>query len=106
MAIKPFTEVKFEVAREMDFTRDQLIRKAASLSETLKRMATDLAQDTDASFNGLGVIQGQGAEIDRLCGELKVLRGVHSKLQWAQNREEEAAQALTAATDIDCGPVT
>lgn len=58
-------------------------RKAKQLEQAAERMAEDLArtareagkarQNARYSINSLGVLQGQGPNLDRLCGELEIL---------------------------------
>lgn len=46
-----------------------------------RRMVETLAQlDALGHVNSLGVLQGLGSEVDRLCGEYSVLRSTYDKL--------------------------
>lgn len=49
--------------------RRELIQRMRNLASKLQAEAANLASDTEYTPNSLGVIQGAGSEIDRLCGE-------------------------------------
>ena len=48
--------------------RESLTRLARSMAERLTRLADGLEADADFSLNALGELQGNGVEVDRLCG--------------------------------------
>lgn len=63
--------------------RSEYGRKAEQVRNAADRIATDMARvsreanaallNSHYSINSLGVLQGQGPDMDRLCGELQIL---------------------------------
>ena len=64
---------------------DKLDLHATSISDTMARLRASIARsrETDPStlsINGLGELQGQGPELDRLCGEVTNQRDLLRRL--------------------------
>jgi hypothetical protein len=64
---------------------DKLEGHAASISDTMDRLRTSIARSrvtgpSALSINGLGELQGQGPELDRLCGEVTNQRDLVRRL--------------------------
>jgi len=66
--------VEWKLERDVEYTREAIVKRARSLAENLTRLANDLEADPDASFNTLGVLQGNGVELDGLCVKLGYAR--------------------------------
>jgi hypothetical protein len=75
--------------READLEYDRLLEKldaqAAWIAETMARLHASIARsrETDLStlsINGLGELQGQDPELDRLCGEVEAQRNLVRRL--------------------------
>jgi hypothetical protein len=66
--------VEWKLELEVENTREKLVHRARSLAERLARLADDLEADPDASFNTLGVLQGNGVELDGWCVKLGFAR--------------------------------
>jgi hypothetical protein len=63
--------------RAIDQHVEELVEKMNSLRDELDREITRFQEEgIEHSFNSLGIVQGRGTEIDRLCGELDVLKEV------------------------------
>ena len=70
---------------QLEFKQQSLRDSAVNLARDLNNLTKAL--DEGGSFNTLGVVQGQGAEIDRLCGEVTVLIGTIKALKFVANAE-------------------
>jgi hypothetical protein len=86
-----------DLNRRIESARTQLLTAAGSLSANLGFVARRLNkpyedQDTWAKVNTLGEVQGSGAEIDRLCGELGLLIEMREKFVHARRRYDEDAE--------------
>jgi len=78
-----------DLLREAGLSYDRLLEKldarAAGIAETMERLRASIARsrETDSStlsINGLGELQGQGPELDRLCGEVAAQRDLVRRL--------------------------
>jgi hypothetical protein len=78
-----------DLLREAGLSYDRLLEKldarAAGIAETMERLRASIARsrETDPStlsINGLGELQGQGPELDRLCGEVAAQRDLVRRL--------------------------
>ncbi len=88
-AINPDTDRLADFLREASCNYDRLLEKldtqAASIADTMGRLRASIARsrETDPSalsINGLGELQGQGPELDRLCGEVTAQRQMVRRL--------------------------
>lgn len=61
------------VIRE-NLLKDALLSAVSTMNSRMSRLATNVQED--ASFNNLGEIQGLGSEIDRLTGQLAMVRQI------------------------------
>jgi hypothetical protein len=59
--------------RAIENNANQLVQHSKWLAEKLEKATKDLSSDPSAHINSLGLVQGVGSEIDRLCGERTVL---------------------------------
>jgi hypothetical protein len=57
---------------EIDSRRNELKSRCATLAKSLKNTALSIEQG-EHSINSMGLVQGEGQAIDRLCAELGVL---------------------------------
>lgn len=69
-AAKHLVQIKLE-ARTREF-----LSRARTAADALTAAADGLEVDPNYTLNSLGVLQGQGPEIDRLCGVISVLRDI------------------------------
>ena len=75
---------------EADAKVATLISKADWVGQRLMRLATKLEEEgIDYHFNTLGELQASGPEIDRLCGELGVLKDTLELLKIMKDEAEE-----------------
>jgi hypothetical protein len=88
-AIKPSPERLADLLRDAERDYDSLLEKldtqAASISDTMIRVRASIARsrETDPSalsINGLGELQGQGPELDRLCSAVSGHRDLVRRL--------------------------
>lgn len=70
--------VTAEMTRREEAYVAEIIARAESLRDNLDRLITSL-KDGD-SVSGLGVVQGSGPDLDRLVGELAMIRKVKNDL--------------------------
>jgi hypothetical protein len=68
-----------------DCLLEKLDARAAGIAETMERLRASIARsrETDSStlsINGLGELQGQAPELDRLCGEVEAQRNLVRRL--------------------------
>ena len=68
------TVVQWKLESEVEYTRNAIIRRARSLAEDLRRLADGLETDEQYSFNTIGVLQGNGVELDTWCAKLGFAR--------------------------------
>ncbi|HZI31621.1 MAG TPA: hypothetical protein VFF11_04725, partial [Candidatus Binatia bacterium] len=66
--------IRQAMQRREDAKKEQLVAAIGILRNRMERLLENLADGS--SFNSLGEIQGLGAEIDRLTGELAVIRKI------------------------------
>ena len=59
-------------------TRSKLLGAANWLAEDLVKLTKQVM--SGEGYNSLGVVQGRGSEIDRLCGELRQLDDMIARL--------------------------
>jgi hypothetical protein len=81
--------VEWQIAREVEYTREALIKRARSLAERLTRLADGLEADPDFSFNTIGELQGNGVELDTWCAKLGYARQTLNLLRQAMAEEEK-----------------
>lgn len=76
-------------------TAHQLAAYARSLADQLAAVATALSDaPLTASYNTIGVVQGRGANIDMLCGQLAAEKQALADLKYlAEKIAEEDAEA-------------
>lgn len=77
---------KADMARQvmghnMKFNKQKLIETARWLAADLNRLAEELEKE-EPLYNSLGVVQGRGSEVDRLCGELKQQMEIDKMLKY------------------------
>jgi hypothetical protein len=82
--------VEWQIAREVEHTREAIIKRARSLAERLTRLADGLEADADYSFNTIGELQGNGVELDAWCTKLGYARQTLKLLREAMAHEEAA----------------
>ena len=68
------TVVQWKLESEVEYTRNAIIRRARSLAEDLRRLADGLEADEEYTFNTIGVLQGNGVELDTWCAKLGFAR--------------------------------
>lgn len=67
----------YSLRREVDYRLEMLVGKMYALRNSLDLEIKRLIEEgVEYSINSLGVVQTQGTEIDRLCGELAALKDV------------------------------
>ena len=66
--------VDWKLEHEVEATRDKIIHRARSLAEDLTRLANGLEADPEYTFNTIGVLQGNGVELDAWCTKLGYAR--------------------------------
>ena len=81
--------VTWKLERDVEGTRDALIRRARSLAERLTRLADGLEADPDYSFNSIGELQGNGVELDTWCVKLGFARDTLKLFRQAMAEETE-----------------
>jgi hypothetical protein len=69
-----------EACREVDATRLDLVEAMERLADDLAREAGRLRDNADRTVNSLGVVQGRGMDVDRLCALLDERRKSAAKL--------------------------
>jgi hypothetical protein len=78
-----------DLYREANLQYERLLEKldehAASITDTMTRVRASIARSRETgpsalSLNGLGELQGQGPELDRLCGEVSSQRDLVRRL--------------------------
>lgn len=86
-------EIDWSLQHEVDYTRTALIKRARSLADDLTRLADGLTENPDYAFNTLGVLQGNGVELDTWCVKLGFARATLKSLKQAMEHDakEEAA---------------
>jgi hypothetical protein len=72
-------------SRDYENLLEKVDRQAGWIIEKMQRLQASIARARDAgpsalSINGLGELQGQGPELDRLCGELDAQRQLVGRL--------------------------
>ncbi len=66
-----FGELLWRAAYDIVLTEEKLHAKASSIVNDMSRLLQQLEKaEKRPHFNGLGELQGQGPELDRLCGIL------------------------------------
>jgi len=109
-ATLPRTEAEWAVhdaQGEVERTRRQLVETMRDLAERLADEASRLDADADRSVNSLGVVQGRGGEVDRLCALLHERRSTLAKVERLVSREQtalEAEHAAVMADDVEDSP--
>lgn len=87
--IEPDSDRLADLLIDASHTYDKLLQKldtqAALIADTMQRLRASIARsrETDPptlSINGLGELQGQGPELDRLCGEVTTQRDLLRRL--------------------------
>ena len=69
-------QARFE--KEMDSKLTALQDECKLLINRLQNVVNSIEQDKSmAKFNPLGIVQEKGLHIDRLCGEIHMLRFIH-----------------------------
>lgn len=69
-----------QINTTISFLTNQLINEAKHAARDLRYLSEKLAANPDAEFNTLGILQGRGPALDRLCGELGRLREIRDLL--------------------------
>jgi hypothetical protein len=74
-----------DASRDYDTLLEKLETQAAWIADKMGRLRASIARsrETDPStlsVNGLGELQGQGPELDRLCGEVSAQRQLLGRL--------------------------
>ena len=64
---RAFDRLQEKLAMDVAGTRENLIDRMRALAGDLQRAADRLAEDPANRPNSLGVVQGLGREVDRLC---------------------------------------
>ncbi len=72
-------------SREYESLLEKVDRQAGWIIEKMQRLQAGIARAREVgagalSINGLGELQGQGPELDRLCGELDAQRQLVERL--------------------------
>ncbi len=88
-AINPDSDRLADLLRDTSRSYDSLLEKletqAGWIADTMERLRASIvrSRETDPSalsLNGLGELQGQGPELDRLCGEVSAQRDLVRRL--------------------------
>lgn len=87
------SQLKAKYAKRMaehtlESQKQRLIQAAQWLAADLNKLAAEMA-NTNPSFNSLGVVQGRGSEVDRMCGEIKAHMDLIKLLDKIAEKEEE-----------------
>jgi hypothetical protein len=74
-----------DAGRDYDRLLEKLDAQAGYIAEKMARLRANIARsrETDPStlsVNGLGELQGQGPDLDRLCGEVEAQRALVRRL--------------------------
>jgi hypothetical protein len=77
-----------DVLREHDLLLEKLDVQAGWIAEKMQRLRASIARSRETgpsalSVNGLGELQGQGPELDRLCVEVSAQRDLIDRLHIA-----------------------
>ena len=70
--------LKYQLEEDRCHTRSRLLGAANWLAEDLVKLTKQVM--SGEGYNSLGVVQGRGSEIDRLCGELRQLDDMIARL--------------------------
>ena len=70
--------LKCQLEADRCHTRSKLLGAANWLAEDLVKLTKQVM--SGEGYNSLGVVQGRGSEIDRLCGELRQLDDMIARL--------------------------
>ena len=70
--------LKCQLEADRCHTRSKLLGAANWLAEDLVKLTKQVMYGE--GYNSLGVVQGRGSEIDRLCGELRQLDDMIARL--------------------------
>ena len=84
--------VEWSLQHEVDYTRTALIKRARSLADDLTRLAEGLTANPDYGFNTLGVLQGNGVELDTWCVKLGFARETLKSLRQAITADAQEAK--------------
>lgn len=89
--------VGMKLESDIEYTRTAIIRRARSLAEDLTRLADRLEADPDAGFNTIGVLQGNGVELDTWCAKLgyqrEALKAYTSAMSYGEKEDNDADRA-------------
>ncbi len=74
-----------DATQEYERLLEKLDEHAASITDTMTRVRASIARSRETgpsalSLNGLGELQGQGPELDRICGEVSNQRDLVRRL--------------------------
>ena len=100
-AIEPVSEITplmyalEDATRQLELTKEQLIRKAQNLADDMESVVFKL-ENNQGTVNSLGEVQGQGAAVDRLCGLMAEQTRVLETFQRLNDREEGEPVELQA----------
>ena len=71
--------LKYQLEADRCHIRSKLFSAANWLAEDLVKLTKQLM--SGEGYNSLGVVQGRGSEVDRLCGELRQLDDTIARLK-------------------------
>jgi hypothetical protein len=83
--------VEWKLESEVEDLRKAMVRRARSLAEDLTRLADGLEADPNHSFNTLGILQGNGVELDAWCVKLGFVRDTLKMFRQAMREEGDDA---------------
>lgn len=83
--------VDWTLSREVDQTREAIIKRARSLADQLTRVADGLEADPDYRFNTIGELQGNGVELDTWCHKLGFARQTLKTMREAMAHDAKEA---------------
>jgi hypothetical protein len=84
-----------DVARHKEDLVRKMRRLASRLSEEADRLESQADDSEHFSFNSLGEVQGQGADIDNLCGKLAMAIEQRKLIVWLAKDDERVEEKET-----------
>jgi hypothetical protein len=91
-----------DAVRDVEYTRGRLVYVMRRLAEDMAREADRLDADPDRTVNSLGVVQGRGLDVDRLCAVLDEQRKTAVTLERMLAAEHDVETA--SADDVEDSP--
>ena len=88
--------VEWKLESDVEATRKSIIKRARSLAEDLTRVADGLEADENHSFNTLGILQGNGVELDAWCVKLGFARDTLKLFKQAMAEGNEGEEDTNA----------